>query len=86
MPFHVNRLLAVFYSFILLVLSFAISFYAWDNRVLANHAVLIHISSVKKIFFTGKLLSKALTCMKIFFIDKNDHFVKKTDTFGYIVV
>ena len=34
----------------------------------------------------GTLLSKALTYMNFFCINKSGHFVKDTDTFGYIVV
>ena len=32
----------------------------------------------------GKLLTKALSCMECSSINKNDYFIKETDTFGYI--
>ena len=39
-------------------------------------------SMFAKVHIKGMLLSKILTCMTI----ENGHFVKETDTFGFIVI
>ena len=45
-----------------------------------------HFMDLLNDLLKGTLLSKALTCMIFVLYKHNSHFVKKTDTFGYIVV
>ena len=51
-----------------------------------SFSAIIHDNYTFSILIKGILLSKALTCMKIFLYKQKRLFIKETDTFGHIVV